>query len=286
MKGCKVKNQKHQFGSAHLVIIVVLSLALIGALGFVFWQNFMQPKEITTQANSVVKSTTEDKVEQISQNELEAIVTSELGFLNGKTSLDQVTNQEKLHLAITLYAKAHPSASGVYVRTITASEVDNTLSRASISTDGLVHESIKCTAATTPVHNEYDYDSKTKTYSNANHGGHGIEKQISAIYSKASNFKQDNNQFSITYKYVFGVLREFGAGDSPIFGTYSDAENETNAIHVFKAANDEIGSSVSIDDQKSYIENNYNSFENKLSAYTYTFKKTDGKIKLVDFSVK
>lgn len=36
--------RKTEKGSAHIIIISVFSVALIGALGFVFWQNFIQPK--------------------------------------------------------------------------------------------------------------------------------------------------------------------------------------------------------------------------------------------------
>jgi len=38
-------NKKTQSGFAHLMIVVIiLAVALVGTLGFVFWQNFMQPK--------------------------------------------------------------------------------------------------------------------------------------------------------------------------------------------------------------------------------------------------
>jgi nitrate reductase NapE component len=43
MKGHFMKQQK-QSGFAHLAIIIVLIVALLGALGFVYWQNFMQLK--------------------------------------------------------------------------------------------------------------------------------------------------------------------------------------------------------------------------------------------------
>jgi len=36
-----IKNSLRQKGSAHVVIIVILVLALIGALGFAFWQNYI-----------------------------------------------------------------------------------------------------------------------------------------------------------------------------------------------------------------------------------------------------
>lgn len=42
MKGHLMKQQK-QSGFAHLVIIVAVAVLVIGALGFVFWNNFMQP---------------------------------------------------------------------------------------------------------------------------------------------------------------------------------------------------------------------------------------------------
>lgn len=44
MKGNIVKNKKYQSGSAHLIIVFVLVLALLGALGFVVWRNFIQTK--------------------------------------------------------------------------------------------------------------------------------------------------------------------------------------------------------------------------------------------------
>jgi len=44
MKGHLVNKKQSQSGSAHLVIIIVLVIALLGALGYVFYINFMQPK--------------------------------------------------------------------------------------------------------------------------------------------------------------------------------------------------------------------------------------------------
>lgn len=40
-----VNNNRLQSGSAHLIIIVMLSMALLGSLGFVFYQNFIQNKD-------------------------------------------------------------------------------------------------------------------------------------------------------------------------------------------------------------------------------------------------
>jgi len=40
-----VKKKQSQSGSAHLIIIILLAIALIGTLGFVYYQNFIQKKD-------------------------------------------------------------------------------------------------------------------------------------------------------------------------------------------------------------------------------------------------
>lgn len=278
--------QNSQTGNAHSIIIVILALALIGALSFVFWQNFLQPKDKKTQDSSINKPTNENKYETISQSELESIVVNQLDLLNDKTNLNQITNQEKLRLAVKLYGKNHPYAEGVYQRTITVAEIEDTLNNTSIKSDDLVHESIKCITATNPAHNEYEYNSTTKTYSNANHGGHGGGGNIYAVYSKPSDFKNSDGQYSISYKYVFGIAKEFGSDTDSVFGTYANAASGANPVHVFKADANVNNGMVDTRDESKYIEENYGSLEDKLSTYIYTFKKTDGKIKITGFSIK
>lgn len=52
-----MKQQKYQSGSAHLIIIIILIIALLGSLGFVFWQNFIQTKTSNTPTTSTVSTT-------------------------------------------------------------------------------------------------------------------------------------------------------------------------------------------------------------------------------------
>lgn len=61
-KGHLVSKTKLQSGSAHLIVIFILVLTIIGLLGFVFWQNFMQPKAtmISNSDSSNSSSTTAD----------------------------------------------------------------------------------------------------------------------------------------------------------------------------------------------------------------------------------
>ena len=58
-----MNKDKTQSGSAHLIIILILGLALLGSLGFVFYQNFIQNKDSlsnteTEKTNDESKTTT------------------------------------------------------------------------------------------------------------------------------------------------------------------------------------------------------------------------------------
>ena len=53
-----MSNRHRQAGSAHLVIIIILVAALLCALGFVFWQNFVSQKDDTSVTSSQTTSAT------------------------------------------------------------------------------------------------------------------------------------------------------------------------------------------------------------------------------------
>ena len=53
-----MNKHKNQSGSAHAIIIIILIAAIIGLLGFVFWQNFIQKKDTVAPAKSAATTTT------------------------------------------------------------------------------------------------------------------------------------------------------------------------------------------------------------------------------------
>ena len=57
--------QKSESGSAHVIIIAVLAVVLIGALGFIFWQNFIQAKP----SDNVASTTTGIKTDSTQTKE-------------------------------------------------------------------------------------------------------------------------------------------------------------------------------------------------------------------------
>lgn len=56
-----IRTSSKQTGSAHIVIIVIIVVAILGALGFVFWQNFIAKDNKTTPAQ--VQKTAQNKKE-------------------------------------------------------------------------------------------------------------------------------------------------------------------------------------------------------------------------------
>jgi cytoskeletal protein RodZ len=63
-----VNKQKYQSGFAHIAIITgVLAVAVVGLLGYVFWQNFMQPKN-SSNNNVAVNSDKDSSSNNASSN--------------------------------------------------------------------------------------------------------------------------------------------------------------------------------------------------------------------------
>jgi|GEM_PF-1545173 len=72
-----IKNSQNQTGSAHIVVIVILVAALIGALGFVLWKNYLAPKD-----SRPTVATNQTKVSKCESSEVEqkgAFCSEEVG---------------------------------------------------------------------------------------------------------------------------------------------------------------------------------------------------------------
>lgn len=51
-----MKQQKHQSGSAHIIIVIILVLALASALGFVYWNNYRKNINNSTKTNNITST--------------------------------------------------------------------------------------------------------------------------------------------------------------------------------------------------------------------------------------
>jgi|GEM_PF-4700588 len=74
-----IGNLKKQSGSAHVVIVIILVVALIGALGFMFWQNFTQKGPVATNTKVVQSDTSKNETEELKE-ELKTYKNASLGY--------------------------------------------------------------------------------------------------------------------------------------------------------------------------------------------------------------
>lgn len=68
---------KKQSGSAHVIIVIVLVIALLGSLGFIFWQNFAA-KDSDTKSDEKQTIKQEDKKKEVSSEEAETTKKAEV----------------------------------------------------------------------------------------------------------------------------------------------------------------------------------------------------------------
>lgn len=71
--------KKTQSGSTHIIIIIVLVVALLGVLGFVFWQNFLNNPTTKTATQAVNKDTTSISQPAVDDIELTETATASYG---------------------------------------------------------------------------------------------------------------------------------------------------------------------------------------------------------------
>jgi hypothetical protein len=81
-----------QKGSTHVVIIVILVVALLGVLGFVFWQNFMQANTHNGNDNDATVDTQEDN-NAIAPEESPVIVNNDSYSLTIPDGFSELTEQ-------------------------------------------------------------------------------------------------------------------------------------------------------------------------------------------------
>jgi hypothetical protein len=119
MKGHLVKKQEYQSGSVHLVIVVALIFALIGVLGFVFWQNY-------SKLSGTTKTSSINKKNKTVSNDSKSIAVADVSTADGvvKGAYDVITNKYTsnvtkitLDFTITNTPAYKPNGVGYYIGT-------------------------------------------------------------------------------------------------------------------------------------------------------------------------
>lgn len=245
--------------------LLIISFVLVISLTGCKLENNSKPKK----DNSNVEQT--PLFEKITLNEIENIIDNELYVLWNKEHKEDISNAEKLTIALKKYAKDHNYDSIYDITKISKKEMTSSFAKTSISYLPIKHETIKGSFLLSFCeHDKWIYDEDKDIYTQGP-DGHGA-CAASIAYKNLVEFKNENSEYKVTYKYAFDYTCE---GDLPIiYGSYDNAINDKDRLFSITDYDTNISA---------LIESKYSEIADKLSTYTYTFAKKDGQISLVDY---
>lgn len=117
-----MKSRHSQAGSAHLVIIIVLAVALIGVLGFVFWQNFVnKPAPKTADTTQTTQTTSSKNTVAVSEWGVKGTTTEDTTGLTYKIASNTETDgngKQYTYDSLTFITKGLEDACQKYAGTV------------------------------------------------------------------------------------------------------------------------------------------------------------------------
>lgn len=267
------------------VLVILLSVVVLGLTVFIVYDKFLS-KDVNSSGSNGAQNINNDSTSQNSnvasnnlveynQETFKKIIDDELYVLFGFKSLSEITNKRKLTLAFNKVEKENTNCNNDVCSTveyISKEKLEEAFNKTSIAKLGITHESYDVY-----VLNDHEYVRNQQWMSKRNMFRCGNEA------SKISDFQVKNNKYIISVKYMFPDTCE---GIEKYYGSYSYTDqNESNFITKAYTGSYE-SNNIEYIDSKKYLDENYDSIKDKLDTYTYTFEVNNGKIELVDFSVK
>lgn len=228
-------NSRSQNGSAHVVIIVVLVLALMGALGWVFWQNFSKDKDRVGSTSQSEKKPSSEKTGVVKSKSL-AMNTI---FSDGLT-LEYPDNWKMKHLEPQgdVPAKVGGTTSDRYIFTSPDDTVD--LSVQQTSGGGLGGT---CDPEEMPTLASFSYEGSeawnTRAYADYTYK----ENQKVFVYqglsdiSKVKTLKAGDSVCNVGYLYIVETDAKVGSSDVVMLWT-SLTKHDSNERVSFSSSED------------------------------------------------
>ena len=284
------------------IIVILVALLVMFAIDVVAIY-MSDTKTLTSKINNTLSDTSKGNSSAISSSDLMEIKSiigagtfdrSSLNFLLDKSSINDITNDEKLFYV----SNGIDTDNYKYGDTLSKEEFKKLYNNSVFSNLEYTDDDIKENGVTV-----FSYDKNSGVYKfepdyTDNYG---------TIYTRAVyTYDVDNyikgDKYIVSFKYLFANDYDFEKGTTGItldeylhnggtifYGSYSDAKN---------GANDKDNSAVnSVGKLGYYWENsspflnnyamkNYSDIKDKLDTYTYTFEKKDGHFVITDFSVE
>ncbi len=266
-----------------LIVVLIIFIVLTLLLGAYITYDKLLVKDTEEVSNKEVINNEEEpeeiKPEKITLAEVDELLDDynnlAILLLNQKSSLNELTNQEKVFMASEIYKKNKQN-----VTSFTASDLALSYFIAgSFENENIYDPTLEETT--------YLYDSDSNTYEiNENIPAHGGVATIPAITYDYDFYEEDGNYILIRYG-VFYILPGVGPSSDEYYGKYKDIDldNPQNNV-LFKNPYEFESADWELYDPIDEIKENFEKYENEMTKFTYTFQKIDGKIMLIDYKAE
>lgn len=228
------KSQKSQAGSHLVILTVIITLAFVGALGFIYWQNFLQPKDKVNSSSSSAE-VVDESVDSIA---LDKSITETV------TGEDLTLNYPGTWVVSSNNALLNPDQETSNQKTILTSPDGNVKVTFWTGVDGI---------GGTCVIDEVGEINKVKTYSLPNYSGYKLYEVISGASSTGYAYSS----------LVLNASDQITPGSTVCnigLGFFESKNSKTNQLNIkFSDSNaytssDEINTAMDTDSYKTAVE--------------------------------
>jgi len=223
-------------------------------------------------------------VNNIKQEDLDNVIDNELFLLVKKNKLSELTNQEKLVMLYnTMYWRNMCNYSSSEFDYFKIDDFKNIHNNSTLNSLDIKYADINDSYSQgLGISNEvwYKVDNFTNRYVYVGYG-HGAGPYIS-VYKNLVNYKQEENKYYLSYKYLFGNGGE-GPNDISLYKNVDDALNRKNELKTFSIEKHNYDTAALKKEIELYVNDNFESLDNGLYTYNYVFEVINGKLTLTDY---
>ena len=267
-------------GRICIIALIIVALLSLGAIAYLVYDEFI--KEEPRENNEINNEENNQNNEQVKREEIDdetlsslnSIIDNELYVLWNKDNINEITNQERLQVALLKLADFLNAIHYSYLDTFTAIDLEEAFKQTSIGYLSLTHETIHPFIKLS-VFNEdgFIYNEDEKIYTNAIFGsGSSVIQPYESLLKEAY---YEDGLYYISYQYIWTITPDIGPAYYDLYYSYSDAYNRENSYFSGDDTTGEI---------KEYINNNLDTIKENTDTYNYVFEKDNNNFVLIDFS--
>lgn len=276
-----------------IIVIIIVSLGILFSTSTFTKTNTTITNTTTTPSNETniiennnLQNNGKTELTSVETKELEDIIINELSLFKTKSSLNEVTNQLKIAVALNKLktTTSQPKNENNQLISFTKDELETAFQNTSLSNLEFKQENIRGVTSIQDAgypEYSYSYDNGIYTYTTK---ANSTYKDFPEIGHKVISATKENQSYVISIKYMWGNLTDCGALCATkvygkVYNTYDQyIAHENNTIGTLENIN-------STTDLTNYFNRNYENQKDNLTTYTYVFNKTNDQFKLVNFYI-